>query len=403
MSTISQIFSHYWQLLGVFIFALLSPLVFIKLVLPYIRKVIQKKNKLLFKRFIEVKLFFSFGFILPPLLIYIVLSNLAISEKELLYKELIYIRKAAGFLIIVFTPILFNKIISAINLTYKKKEFFVKYPVNSYLQLLKLLIFIISIILAICYLLNLSPWGILSGIGALGAILLLVFKDTILGLVASIQVYGGGLVKEGDWIELKALDIDGEVMEVGLHRVKVKAWDNSVTTFPTSKFLELTFKNWRNMTESGGRRIKRTIILKTSSIKFVDKKLFNNLLQIPLLKKYLEEKSEEIKKDNANNKEIDLSVARKMTNIGCFRAYIYKYLENHKSINNSMTLLVRQLPTNEYGLPIEIYTFTNTTKWKDYENIQSDIFDHLLASVSSFELVVFQFPSSLDVNTIKLP
>ena len=403
MSTISQIFSHYWQLLGVFIFALLSPLVFIKLVLPYIRKVIQKKNKLLFKRFIEVKLFFSFGFILPPLLIYIVLSNLAISEKELLYKELIYIRKAAGFLIIVFTPILFNKIISAINLTYKKKEFFVKYPVNSYLQLLKLLIFIISIILAICYLLNLSPWGILSGIGALGAILLLVFKDTILGLVASIQVYGGGLVKEGDWIELKALDIDGEVMEVGLHRVKVKAWDNSVTTFPTSKFLELTFKNWRNMTESGGRRIKRTIILKTSSIKFLDKKLFNNLLQIPLLKKYLEEKSEEIKKDNANNKEIDLSVARKMTNIGCFRAYIYKYLENHKSINNSMTLLVRQLPTNEYGLPIEIYTFTNTTKWKDYENIQSDIFDHLLASVSSFELVVFQFPSSLDVNTIKLP
>ena len=382
---------------------MLSPLVFIKLVLPYIRKVIQKKNKLLFKRFIEVKLFFSFGFILPPLLIYIVLSNLAISEKELLYKELIYIRKAAGFLIIVFTPILFNKIISAINLTYKKKEFFVKYPVNSYLQLLKLLIFIISIILAICYLLNLSPWGILSGIGALGAILLLVFKDTILGLVASIQVYGGGLVKEGDWIELKALDIDGEVMEVGLHRVKVKAWDNSVTTFPTSKFLELTFKNWRNMTESGGRRIKRTIILKTSSIKFLDKKLFNNLLQIPLLKKYLEEKSEEIKKDNANNKEIDLSVARKMTNIGCFRAYIYKYLENHKSINNSMTLLVRQLPTNEYGLPIEIYTFTNTTKWKDYENIQSDIFDHLLASVSSFELVVFQFPSSLDVNTIKLP
>ena len=157
------------------------------------------------------------------------------------------------------------------------------------------------------------------------------------------------------------------------------------------------------MTESGGRRIKRTIILKTSSIKFLDKKLFNNLLQIPLLKKYLEEKSEEIKKDNANNKEIDLSVTRKMTNIGCFRAYIYKYLENHKSINNSMTLLVRQLPTNEYGLPIEIYTFTNTTKWKDYENIQSDIFDHLLASVSSFELVVFQFPSSLDVNTIKLP
>ena len=155
------------------------------------------------------------------------------------------------------------------------------------------------------------------------------------------------------------------------------------------------------MTESGGRRIKRKIIIKTSSIKFVDDKLFNQLSKIPLISQYLREKSREIEKDNKLNKDKALSVSRKMTNIGCFRAYIYKYLENHKNINNKMTLLVRQLPTNEYGLPIEIYTFTNTTNWKEYENIQSDVFDHLFASISNFELTVFQFPSTKDINIIK--
>ena len=161
---------------------------------------------------------------------------------------------------------------------------------------MKLIIVIVSFVLAICYLLDTSPWGVLSGIGALGAILLLVFKDTILGLVASIQVYSGNLIKEGDWIELKSLDIDGEVLEVGLHRVKVKAWDNSITTFPTAKFLELTFKNWRNMKESGGRRIKRYIIIKTSSIKFLDNSLLKKISSIELIKNYLEEKETQIKK-----------------------------------------------------------------------------------------------------------
>ena len=397
----NYILINYWYLFLTLFIAILSPLLFIKLFLPHIRNFFSRRNKQLFKRFIEVKLFYSVSFIFPPLIIYLVLSNYSIDTQNSIYNELIYLKRIAGFLIIIATPFLFNKVITAINLTFRKKEFFIKYPVNSYLQLFKLLVFIISFILAICYLLSISPWGILSGIGALGAILLLVFKDTILGLVASIQVYGGGLVKEGDWIELKALDIDGEVMEVGLHRVKVKAWDNSVTTFPTSKFLELTFKNWRNMTESGGRRIKRKIIIKTSSIKFVDDKLFNQLSKIPLISQYLKEKSREIEKNNKLHKNKAPRVSRKMTNIGCFRAYIYKYLENHKNINNKMTLLVRQLPTNEYGLPIEIYTFTNTTNWKEYENIQSDIFDHLFASISNFELTVFQFPSTKDINITK--
>ena len=185
-----------------------------------------------------------------------------------------------------------------------------------------------------------------------------------------------------------------------MHRVKVKAWDNAVTTFPTSKFLELTFKNWRNMTESGGRRIKRTIIIKASSIKFVDDSLLRKMSEIKILKKYIDEKTIEIKNDN---KKISTGEAnkRKLTNIGCFRIYIYKYLESHPFINNNMTLLVRQLPINQYGLPLEIYTFTSTTNWKEYENIQSDIFDHLLASIKYFDLIVYQYPSSNDVSLIK--
>ena len=261
---------------------------------------------------------------------------------------------------------------------------------------MKLIIVIVSFVLAICYLLDTSPWGVLSGIGALGAILLLVFKDTILGLVASIQVYSGNLIKEGDWIELKSLDIDGEVLEVGLHRVKVKAWDNSITTFPTAKFLELTFKNWRNMKESGGRRIKRYIIIKTSSIKFLDNSLLKKISSIKLIKNYLEEKETQIKKENNLLK--NKTTQRKLTNIGCFRAYVKKYLEKNKNINKNMTLMVRQRPLNQFGLPLEIYAFTATTDWQDYENIQSDIFDHILASIELFELSVYQSPSSQDIK-----
>ena len=176
---------------------------------------------------------------MTPTILLISFRNTDLNNFKSIATELSVLQKVLSCWIIIATPMLVNKFLSAVSITYKANPFFVKYPINSYLQLFKLLIIIIAFIVLLCLILNLSPWGILSGIGALGAILLLIFKDTILGLVASIQVYGGGLVKEGDWIELKSLDIDGEVLEVGLHRVKVKAWDNTITTFPTAKFLDL--------------------------------------------------------------------------------------------------------------------------------------------------------------------
>jgi len=264
---------------------------------------------------------------------------------------------------------------------------------------LKLIIIIITSILTICLALNLSPWGILSGVGALGAILLLVFKDTILGLIASIQVYGGKLLQEGDWIELKDLNIDGEVMEVGLHRVKVKAWDNTITTFPTAKFLELTFKNWRGMQDSGGRRIKRKIIIALPTVQFVNDTLLKKLSNLELLVDYLNQKKLELNQANISKKEGDIN-KRTLTNIGCFRMYIRNYLEKHPHLRKDMTMLVRQLPINQYGLPIEIYAFTNTTKWSEYEDIQSDIFDHILASIHYFQLEAYQEPSSNDLKAL---
>ncbi len=392
----SQFLISYINLLVIFFVSVIAPFIFIKLVLPKIRTALNNKNKKIFSNLIKVKFFYSVSLIFPALIILFALKNIDITQYENILKFLLVLQRIAGFIIIIYSPVLINKFLSALSLSFKSTVFFIRYPINTYIQLIKLIIAIVSIVLAICYLLNTSPWGVLSGIGALGAILLLVFKDTILGLVASIQVYSGNLIKEGDWIELKSLGIDGEVLEVGLHRVKVKAWDNSITTFPTAKFLELTFKNWRNMKESGGRRIKRNIIIKTSSIKFLDSNLMKKVSSIELIREYIKDKEEQISKENKSIK--NKTTPRQLTNIGCFRAYVKKYLKNNKNINKNMTLMVRQRDLNQFGLPLEIYAFTSTTNWNDYENIQSDIFDHILASVELFELSVYQSPSSQDIN-----
>ena len=235
-------FINYLGLLIMLFFSLSAPFFFIKIALPKIRKVISRKNKKIFNNLVNIRFFYALSFLLTPIIIFLSLKNIDVNQYDNINKFLLTVERIAGFIIIIYIPVLLNKLLSAVSLSFKSHDLFIRYPVNTYLQLLKLTIFIVSVVLAICYLLNTSPWGVLSGIGALGAILLLVFKDTILGLVASIQVYGGNLIKEGDWIELKNMNIDGEVLEVGLHRVKVKAWDNSITTFPTSKLLELTFK-----------------------------------------------------------------------------------------------------------------------------------------------------------------
>lgn len=275
--------------------------------------------------------------------------------------------------------------------------------ISGVIQIAKLILYAIGLILVLTMLLDESPWGILSGLGAMTAILTLVFKDTILSLVASVQFSLNKTMKVGDWIEVPEYGADGDVVDITLHSVKIQNWDKTYVTIPTHRFLEQGFKNWKGMSESGGRRIKRNLYLDQTSVRFLDNDEIQKLQNIEILKPYLIKRKREV--DNWNSEhEIDNSEyinGRTLTNIGTFRAYTEAFLRNHKKIHKSgMTLMVRQLQPTEKGIGLQLYCFTTTTDWVEYETIQADIFDHLIASLSSFDLRLFQSPTGQDFNTL---
>lgn len=265
-------------------------------------------------------------------------------------------------------------------------------PIKGYVQILKIIVtsFIAIIIFAIIT--GQSVAYYISGLGALTAVLLLIFQDTILSFVASVQIGQNDIIKIGDWIEVPEFGADGDVVDIALHTVKVQNWDKTITTIPTSKIVNTSVKNWRAMSEYGGRRIKRSLLIDISSIKFLNKTELEELEKIAPLKKYITSKIEEVDKFNNSISESDASQEiRRLTNIGTYRAYVESYLKQNSNLNtDTMTFLVRQLPSSPEGVPIEIYTFTNTTEWVKYEQIQSDIFDHLFAILPKFGLRVFQ-------------
>ena len=261
------------------------------------------------------------------------------------------------------------------------------------IQSIKLIFGIICFIYVISILMDKSPVAILSGLGAMSAVLMLVFKDTILGFTAGLQLSTNKMVEIGDWIEMSKYGADGDVIDIGLNVVKVRNFDKTITTIPTYALVSDSFKNYRGMRESGGRRIKRAIKIDIHSIKFLSEEDIKRLEKANLLAPYLQEKKNEIKNYNEANK-FDLSVAmngRRLTNIGTLRAYILTYLKNHPNINKDMTIMVRQLAPDEYGIPLEIYCFTSTTVWSDYENIQSDIFDHIYSVLGEFDIKPYQY------------
>lgn len=277
-----------------------------------------------------------------------------------------------------------------------------RFPAKSFVQAAKLVINLIGFILLLSALLGKSPLVFFSGLGAVTAILLLIFKDAILGLVAGIQLSVNNMVTVGDWIEMPARGADGDVIDVSLTTVKVRNWDKTITTIPTYALISDSFKNWRGMSETGGRRIKRAIHIDMRTIRFADEELLERFKRFRLLRPYLESKLDEIQKYNANVGD-DLSElvnGRRLTNIGTFRAYCVAYLRNHPKIRQDLTLLVRQLAPTPQGLPIEIYTFTNDTAWARYEDIQADLFDHMLAILPQFKLSAFQSPSGSDIDKL---
>jgi miniconductance mechanosensitive channel len=272
-------------------------------------------------------------------------------------------------------------------------------PIKSYIQLGKIFVYLIASIFIVARLWDREPWFFVSGLGAMMAIILLIFRDTLLSLVASVQLTNNDLIRVGDWIEMPQFGADGDVVDIALNTVKVQNWDRTVTVIPTHKFLDHSFRNWRNMFDGGGRRIKRSIHVDISSIRFLTEEEIRRFARFELLRDYIEEKSREIEAYNAEHctdPEI-VANARHLTNVGTLRAYIIAYLRKHPLIHRELTFLVRQLAPTPEGLPLEIYVFTSDTRWGHYEAIQADIFDHILAIVPEFGLSVYQKPSGRDL------
>lgn len=349
-----------------------------------------KWNDILLKR----RVFHKLSHIVPAIIIY----NFAPTFPR--YQHLI--ESGANIYLIIVSLIVISSALDAFRDIYETFEISKIRPIKGVIQIVKIVLAIIGIILIISILLNKSPFILLSGLGALSAVLMLVFKDSILGLVAGVQLSANDMVRVGDWITMPKHGADGDVIEISLHTVKVQNFDKTITTIPSYSLISDSFINWRGMQNSGGRRIKRPIYIDVNSIRFCDDEMINKFRRINFLADYIDERLVEIQKFNETHN-IDRSNpvnGRALTNIGVFRAYIKNYLLNHSGIHKGMTLMVRQLEPTERGLPIELYCFTNTTVWTEYETIQGDIFDHLFAVAPEFGLRIFQNPSGHDFRNL---
>jgi miniconductance mechanosensitive channel len=293
-----------------------------------------------------------------------------------------------------------SALFDAIEENYDKLDISHNRPIKGFMQVLTLLVYLAAGILIFSIIFDKSPWVFLSGLGAATAVWLLVFRDTILSFVAGVQLTGNHLIKVGDWIEMPQFNADGDVIDIALNSVKVQNWDRTITVIPTHHFLEHSFKNWRGMAESGGRRIKRAILIDVNSIRFLQAEDLQRLGRLQLLQAYLRGKAAELE---AHNRQFEGSAEnqRRLTNVGTLRAYLNVYLRAHPGIHQNMTIIVRQLNPTATGLPLEIYAFTNTTKWNEYEGIQSDIFDHVYAILPLFDIRTFQEPTGGDFACLK--
>jgi miniconductance mechanosensitive channel len=311
--------------------------------------------------------------------------------------ELVLQRMALA-LMVVAVALALGALLSAANAIYLTNRDNWQRPIQGYLQIAKIGVYGVAGILTLATLMDRSPWLFLSGFGALSAVLLLTFRDTILSLVASIQITNNDMIHVGDWIEMPQYGADGDVIDVALHTVKVQNWDKTISTIPTHKFIEESFRNWRGMEQSGGRRIKRSIHLDLSTIRFLDEDEVVRFQKWSLLRDYVVGKRKDLAGYNTEpgrDPSINADI-RRLTNVGMLRAYVFNYLKGHPSVNETLTLLVRQLDPTPRGLPLEIYCFTNDTRWRFYEEIQADIFDHIFAIVPEFGLRLFQEPAGRD-------
>jgi len=396
-SELATFFAYAILTLLIIALSFLANMIVKKIILRMITAFITKNRFTWDDKLLERKVFHRLSHIVPAIIIHYASS--VYSAYPVLS---LLIEKGAIVYMIITILLVLNSFMNAVNDIYLTYDISKVRPIKEYIQVAKIITFFVGTILIIATMIGQNPLVLLGGLGALSAVLMLVFKDSILGLVAGIQLTANDMVRVGDWVEMPKYNADGEVIEITLNTVKVQNWDKTITMIPSYAFISDSFKNWRGMQESGGRRIKRSVYIDVSSIAFCTDEMIEKFKQIHYLKDYIEMKEREIAEYNRENK-IDDSVkvnGRRMTNIGTYRAYIAKYLEHHPRIHKGLTAMVRQLAPGEHGLPLEIYAFTNDTRWVVYESIQADIFDHILAVAPEFGLRVFQNPTGHDMRNM---
>ncbi|HBH47006.1 MAG TPA: mechanosensitive ion channel protein MscS [Bacteroidales bacterium] len=381
-------------LIVIFLLAWLTEVITRKVVLRALKSVAKRTSTNWDDILLEKKVFNRLAHIVPALIIY---SSIGVVLREYENAVLI-IRAILKIYMIVMVLLAIDSFINSLHQIYKTLKVSKDRDIKGYIQVVKIIVYFLAIILILSIILNRKPGALFAGLGAMAAVLLLIFKDTILGFVASIQLSANNMVKIGDWISMPSHGADGDVIEVTLNTVKVQNWDKTISTIPTYALVSESFSNWRGMEESGGRRIKRHINIDMKSVTFCTPEMIEKFKKIQYLKGHIEKRQAEIEEYNRKNN-IDDSISvngRRMTNFGTFRYYLEEYLKNHPKTHNNMTMLVRHLQPTEKGIPIEVYVFSNDQAWANYEAIQSDIFDHILAVIPEFELRVFQNPTGDD-------
>lgn len=348
--------------------------------------------------FVENKVFTRLSHLAPALVIW-AMAEWALADYP---KWMDAVQRLSYIYALAICAIVINSVIESLHQLYIRKPGSGRKHIKGYIQLAKILVYIIMMLVVISFVFKQEVSSLVLGLGGMAAVLILIFQDTILGFVASVQISGNQMVNLGDWITMPSRGVDGDVIDMTLYTVKVQNFDRTIVTVPTHALMKESFQNWAGMAQSGGRRIKRSIRIDMKSIKFLDEELKQRLYRIQILRPYMDAKEAEIKKYNAEH-DIDdncLVNGRRMTNIGTFRAYAQAYLSMHPNVNTDMTFMVRQLPPDEKGLPIEIYVFCKQKEWVIYESVQADIFDHLLAVVREFDLRIFEYPTGEDMKYV---
>ncbi len=349
-------------------------------------------------RLLEHRVFFWLAHLAPGIVLYL-LAPVALRGSE---PVIAGVRAGSLIYMIVVALLAFDALLNAVLEIYNTFPVSKQVPLKGFTQVAKIGLYLSAFIVILATLLGKSPIFLLSGMGVLASVLMLVFKDPILGLVAGIQLSTNRMLSKGDWISMSSYGADGDVIDIALTTVKVQNWDKTITTIPTYALISDSFKNWRGMEESGGRRISRSVHIDKSSIQFCTPEMLVRFAKIQYIAAYIEESQERLAAWNDEHGIDDASLVngRRLTNVGIFRAYLLAYLRNHPGVNQEMTLLVRQLEPTPDGLPIQVYCFSSTTEWAAYENLQADIFDHILAVAPEFDLRLFQNPSGSDFQRL---